>query len=468
MRKISIHTLCMLLCGVILLAACVPAACAEAIPDGVLQIVSEDIKEMISEAGSKITLYDFPHPDTAANELSQNSDMSTMLNDKKEDGIYFVVAATWKDGKVLETYGCPVFKAENSDGETLLFFISEAITDDYDELTVFLTKKDSISSVKHVKRLFDAVDIFYLGTVKSGASINSYRTAEVKDGESVQLVTVTNITEERIELAAVNGKAVDDSDSFGFKFDGEIPDLIFACGVENSNGELIAVLVEYQDGYVFIRADEICNAVAPAQSGTKPTTAPTTPTETEETVEPTPPIGEPKDDMQKYYIIGGAAAAVIVLWLLMKKKKQEQSAPASTPAPSPAPAPVPPMPPMPPVNGSGETTQYPVTEPNKSNLMLAARGGALDGGIYPIQPVMKFGRLPDNNIRFPADTSGVSRHHAELRTQGTRMILMDCGSTSGTYVKRIGKLTPQQPAEVFADDIIYIGSEKNSFIIKKM
>lgn len=463
MRKISIRSLCLLLCSILLLTACISTACAETIAEETSSSLYEISDIILSKESSEINLTDYSLPDAAANHLESLFDANAMQKGAEANVVRFAAIMRKDNNKAL--FGCPVFFLEVND-KLNVYIISEPIPESDDEVVV-LFEGQTVNPEKKTS-LEDSngnaiLDIFCIGGLDKG-NYRGYYPVELTDGK-YKLISLSAIE---------NGSLVFDKMDCSlsekkFNFEGNCDEIFRIGAIENEKGELGAIVYKYDNekNNSFLSAEVIFKAlgVSPYKGSS---TSPTTPTETEETVEPTPPIGEPKDDMQKYYIIGGAAAAVIVLWLLMKKKKQEQSAPASTPAPSPAPAPVPPMPPMPPVNGSGETTQYPVTEPNKSNLMLAARGGALDGGIYPIQPVMKFGRLPDNNIRFPADTSGVSRHHAELRTQGTRMMLMDCGSTSGTYVKRIGKLTPQQPAEVFADDIIYIGSEKNSFIIKKM
>ena len=45
-------------------------------------------------------------------------------------------------------------------------------------------------------------------------------------------------------------------------------------------------------------------------------------------------------------------------------------------------------------------------------------------------------------------------------------MLMDCNSTSGTFLKRIGKLMPMNPVALQSGDIFYIGEKANSFEIK--
>lgn len=99
-------------------------------------------------------------------------------------------------------------------------------------------------------------------------------------------------------------------------------------------------------------------------------------------------------------------------------------------------------------------------------LWLLARGGCMNGRVYPVgQSEITIGRDAAMVIRFPADTVGVSRIHAKLYWQGGQLMLMDCNSTSGTYLKRQGKLTPMAPVAVQGGDIFYIGEKLNSFEI---
>lgn len=90
----------------------------------------------------------------------------------------------------------------------------------------------------------------------------------------------------------------------------------------------------------------------------------------------------------------------------------------------------------------------------------------MNGRVYPVeQNEITIGRDAAMVIRFPADTPGVSRIHAKLYWQGDQLMLMDCNSTSGTFLKRLGKLTPMAPVAVQSGDVFYIGEKANSFEI---
>ena len=102
-----------------------------------------------------------------------------------------------------------------------------------------------------------------------------------------------------------------------------------------------------------------------------------------------------------------------------------------------------------------------------NNYKLQAVGGYMDGRVYPFDGrEIIFGRDATASIRFPQDTKGVSRIHCKLFMQGGKVMLMDMGSTYGTYIEGRGKLTPQAPVELKVGDKFCIGEQKNSFILK--
>ena len=103
-------------------------------------------------------------------------------------------------------------------------------------------------------------------------------------------------------------------------------------------------------------------------------------------------------------------------------------------------------------------------QPN--GLRLVCVGGILNGKVYPIgEQEITFGRDSASTVRFPADAEGVSRVHGKLFKSSGTLMLMDCGSSYGTYMKS-GKLLPMQPVPVRAGDVFYIGEKENCFKIQ--
>ena len=166
------------------------------------------------------------------------------------------------------------------------------------------------------------------------------------------------------------------------------------------------------------------------------------------------------------------AAAVAVIVLAGRKKKQS-AVPPQTSGNSPVlgseTEPVPnTMPFQPSAPDSYSGSGIPKEPAESPKLWLAARGGCMNGRVYPVeQHEIMIGRDASSVIRYPADTVGVSRVHAKLYWQDDRLMLMDCNSTSGTFLQRQGKLSPMVPVEVRSGDAFYIGEKINSFEIRE-
>ena len=76
------------------------------------------------------------------------------------------------------------------------------------------------------------------------------------------------------------------------------------------------------------------------------------------------------------------------------------------------------------------------------------------------------GRLPDqNDIVFPADTTGVSGTHCVVRPSGSGAVLTDLGSSFGTFLADGTRLQPHQPVELQVGDSFTLGSQKQKFTL---
>ncbi|MEV0582192.1 FHA domain-containing protein [Nonomuraea sp. NPDC050310] len=80
--------------------------------------------------------------------------------------------------------------------------------------------------------------------------------------------------------------------------------------------------------------------------------------------------------------------------------------------------------------------------------------------VLPLGPSLTIGRSPDNNLPFEDDLL-VSRHHAELRRDGSGTLLRDLRSRNGTYVNgvRVGehRLNPGDLVSVGHHQIRFLG-----------
>lgn len=247
----------------------------------------------------------------------------------------------------------------------------------------------------------------------------------------------------------------------------------YPAALVNGEGQLVGICL--QDNAIMTTtnsADFYGNSGTgtPAAEAPAPETAPplpereerkpSVPAETPEAKDETPVTSEsvpsviPDDPVKKYesttqtmtivvVVVAVVVVAAVVVIVLMSKKKNQ------------SPVPQPPQP------------QPPVPVPEASKLWLAAKGGSMNGRVYPIeQHELTIGRDASSNIRYPADTVGVSRVHAKLYWQDGQLMLMDCNSTSGTFLQRQGKLSPMTPVQVRSGDVFYIGEKINSFEIR--
>jgi len=196
----------------------------------------------------------------------------------------------------------------------------------------------------------------------------------------------------------------------------------------------------------------------------------------EETLEPTTaediskPIVAKKDGSWAGVLIGiavaAAAAVAVIIFVIVgksKKKKPETVYQGITPQVEDTGKT------MPLEEGTGSALTFAAEKipAQEQKLWLAAVGGYMNGRVYPVENnEITIGRDVSSAIRYPADTAGVSRVHAKLYWQNGQLMLIDCNSTSGTFLKRQGKLAPMQPVAVHSGDIFYIGEKTNSFEIK--
>ena len=105
--------------------------------------------------------------------------------------------------------------------------------------------------------------------------------------------------------------------------------------------------------------------------------------------------------------------------------------------------------------------------PNISGaISVKGFGGRMDGRIYNFDGYeMSFGRSRSNTVIYPEDTKGVSRHHCRLFMNNGQLMLVDDGSTYGTFVKGKGRLTPNVPVPITRGEAFYIGDKRNKFVV---
>lgn len=100
-------------------------------------------------------------------------------------------------------------------------------------------------------------------------------------------------------------------------------------------------------------------------------------------------------------------------------------------------------------------------------LEIVGVGGSMAGRIYPVEAKeILFGRDGSARVRYSEDAPGISRIHCKVFMKGGALLLMDCGSTYGTYLSSSGRLSPESPVPLKIGDTFYLGSQKNGFTIR--
>lgn len=94
--------------------------------------------------------------------------------------------------------------------------------------------------------------------------------------------------------------------------------------------------------------------------------------------------------------------------------------------------------------------------------------GALAGKSFEIgsSGAVLFGRDANAMIRFPQNTKGISGRHCEIMSSNGKFVIVDRGSTYGTYLVDGRKLEPNVPYDVKNGTIFYLASRENKFEIK--
>lgn len=104
---------------------------------------------------------------------------------------------------------------------------------------------------------------------------------------------------------------------------------------------------------------------------------------------------------------------------------------------------------------------------NRGDILIVADGGDMDGRIYKFTGnEIIFGRAKNATVRYRAEAKGVSRNHCKLYMKNGQLMLMDMGSSYGTYVDGMGKLSENMPVPINRGDSFCVGDSRNKFMIK--
>jgi S1-C subfamily serine protease len=149
-------------------------------------------------------------------------------------------------------------------------------------------------------------------------------------------------------------------------------------------------------------------------------------------------------------VLAAVVIAVILLLVLSKKKT--------------APPPMPAQPVMPPPPVQRTIPVAPASQPAPSGPAIIGIAGEMNGKTFPISGTIAIGRDPARcAVAFAASTPGISSEHCRLKAVQGGVILVDVGSTYGTFFENGSKLTTHQEYTLHSGDKFYLGSKDNGF-----
>lgn len=100
----------------------------------------------------------------------------------------------------------------------------------------------------------------------------------------------------------------------------------------------------------------------------------------------------------------------------------------------------------------------------RGNLAIRCLNGPMQGQIYPIGVGgLQFGRDSTCTVRFPDGSPGISRCHCQLRWEQGIPVLVDLGSSYGTFLGSGKRLPQNYPEPVAAGTRFYLGNTGNLF-----
>ncbi|MCD7847417.1 MAG: FHA domain-containing protein [Oscillospiraceae bacterium] len=98
-------------------------------------------------------------------------------------------------------------------------------------------------------------------------------------------------------------------------------------------------------------------------------------------------------------------------------------------------------------------------------VSVMAISGSLKGRVYNLGNGLTFGRTSGSSVRFSSNESGISSTHCKLYRQGNAIMLVDLGSSYGTFLDDGRQLMRNNPVSLGIGSRFYLGTRNNTFEI---
>lgn len=156
-------------------------------------------------------------------------------------------------------------------------------------------------------------------------------------------------------------------------------------------------------------------------------------------------------------VAGVVVIFVIILIIVLSKKKKKAPAPAQ-----PQGRPTPPS--AQPMGGQAQ----PGVQAADRNISVQATSGMLAGRTFTAGPDgrITFGRQPACQVVFGSNDKNVSGNHCVVYKQNGNIVLMDTGSTNGTFLENGTKLQPNIAYPMRSGDRFYLVNTNYMFTVR--
>ena len=92
--------------------------------------------------------------------------------------------------------------------------------------------------------------------------------------------------------------------------------------------------------------------------------------------------------------------------------------------------------------------------------------GKFAGKRFPVAKNMRIGRNPESDIPYPGDVPGISGNHCTLSPRENGIVLVDVGSSYGSFLPNGTKLTPNQKYLLKPGDMFCLGNKEQLFRVE--
>ncbi|MCM1309236.1 MAG: FHA domain-containing protein [Butyrivibrio sp.] len=102
-----------------------------------------------------------------------------------------------------------------------------------------------------------------------------------------------------------------------------------------------------------------------------------------------------------------------------------------------------------------------------ASAVINGLSGTMKGKSYQIRDLVTMGRNREVcQICYPVNTHGISGVHCQIQRQGNSYVIIDKGSSYGTFVGDGEKLAPNVPRPIASGEFFYLADREQLFQIR--